>query len=64
MNQKSSVIQILKSVQQVLTSDKVLNPFSSDLGGEHQAEPVPPKSNLLVADLDAAFVQQILHISE
>jgi hypothetical protein len=45
-------------------SAKVLNPFSSDLRGKPRAKHVPPKSNRLVANLDAAFVQQILHISE
>ena len=45
-------------------SAKVLNPFSSDLRGKQRAKPVSPKSNRLVADLNAAFVQQILHISE
>jgi hypothetical protein len=45
-------------------SAKVLNPFSSDLRGKQRAKHVPPKLNPLVADLDAALVQQILHISE
>jgi hypothetical protein len=39
-----------------------LNPFSSDLGGEHRAEPVPPKPHRLVADIDATFMQQILDV--
>jgi hypothetical protein len=30
-----------------------LNPFSSDLGGEHRAEPVPPKPHRLLADFDS-----------
>ena len=34
-----------------------LNPFSSDLGGEHRAEPVPPKPHRLVADIDTPFMQ-------
>lgn len=45
-------------------SAKVLNPLSSDLGGEHRAEPVPPKPHRFMADVDAAFVQRILHISK
>jgi hypothetical protein len=42
-----------------------LHPFDppfSDLGGKHQAEPVPPEKNCLVADLHAALVQQILDV--
>ena len=43
------------------------NPFDpafSYLIGEHRAEPMPPKSNSFVADIDAALVQQILDIPE
>lgn len=42
----------------------MLNPLSSDLGGEHRAEPVPPKPHRLVADIDATFMQQILDIAK
>ena len=45
-------------------STKVLNPFSSDLGGEHRAEPVPPEPHRFVADIDATFMQQILDIAK
>jgi hypothetical protein len=38
------------------------NPTFANLGGEQRAEPVPPKPHRFVADLDAAFVQQILNI--
>ena len=38
------------------------DPFLADLRGKQRAKPVPPESNRLVADLDAAFVQQILHV--
>ncbi len=41
-----------------------LNPLSSDLGGKHQAEPVPPKPHRLVADIDATFMQQILDVAK
>ena len=41
-----------------------LNPSLSDLGSEHRAEPVPPVSHRFMADIDAAFVQQILDISK
>jgi hypothetical protein len=30
-------------------SAKVLNSLSSDLGGEHRAEPVPPEAHLLIS---------------
>ena len=40
------------------------DPFLADLSGKHRAKSVLPKSNRLVADIDAPFVQQILHISK
>ena len=40
------------------------NPLSADFSGEHWVETVPPISNRFVADVDAAFVQQVLHIPE
>ena len=45
-------------------SAKVLNPLSSDLGGEHRAEPVPPKPHRLVANIYTALVQQILDVPQ
>jgi hypothetical protein len=36
----------------------------ADLGGEHRAEAMPPKSHCLVADLDAALVQQVLDVPQ
>lgn len=36
----------------------------SDLGGKKRPEPVPPKPHGLVADIDAAFVQQVLDIAK
>jgi len=33
-----------------------------DLGGEHWPKPMPPEPDRLVADVDAAFVQQVLDI--
>lgn len=41
-----------------------LNAPFSDLGGEHFTEPVPPKSNGLLAHVDAALVEQIFHVSQ
>jgi hypothetical protein len=38
------------------------DPFLVDLSGKQRAKSVPQKSNFLVADVDAAFVQQILDI--
>ena len=35
-----------------------------DLHGKHRAEAVPPETNCFVADNDATFMQQILHIPE
>jgi hypothetical protein len=39
-------------------------PFLADLSGKQQAKSVPPKSNRLMAGVDAAFVQKILDVSE
>ena len=40
------------------------NPALSDLGREHRAEPMPPVSHRFMADIDAAFVQQIFDIAK
>ena len=45
-------------------STKLLNPFLSDLGRKHRAKSVPPESDRLMANNNAAFVQQIFHISK
>jgi hypothetical protein len=39
-------------------------PFTAYICGEHRIKPVPPKSNRLLADVDAAFVQKLLDIPE
>ncbi len=41
-----------------------VHPSAADLSRKHRTEPVPPEPNGFVADLDAAFMQQILHIAE
>ena len=41
----------------------LLNPFSADLGCKHRSKSVPPEPDRLMADLDAAFVQQVLNVS-
>jgi hypothetical protein len=41
-----------------------VDPTPADLGGEHRAEPVPPEPNGFMADLDAALMQHILHVSK
>jgi hypothetical protein len=41
----------------------LLNAFSADLGGEQRAEPIPPKPNCLVTDIDPTFVQQVFDVS-
>ena len=42
----------------------VLNPLAADLAGEHRAEPVPPQTHRLVADIDPALEQQVLDIAQ
>src|SRR5271166_1800751 len=39
-------------------------PPLSDLGGEHRAKPVPPKSDSLMADVDPPLGQQILDVAQ
>ena len=41
-----------------------LNPFSSDLGGKHRAEAMPPEPDGFVAYVYTALVQQILDVSQ
>ena len=38
------------------------DPFLADLSGKKRAKSVPPKPNRFVTDVDAAFVQKILHV--
>ena len=40
------------------------NPTFPDFRGEHRPEPVPPEPHRFMADVDAPFMQQILHIAE
>ena len=42
----------------------ILNPALPDLRGEHRAEPVPPETYRLVADVDAALEQQVLDLAQ
>ena len=42
----------------------LLDAFSADLGGEQRAEPIPPKADRFVANVDAALVQQVFDISK
>ena len=48
----------------VAMSSHRLDTLATDPGGENRAELVPPVPHLLVADLDAPFVQQILNIPQ
>jgi len=41
-----------------------VGPIAWDLGGEQQAEPVPPEPHCLMADLDAALIQQVLDVAK
>jgi hypothetical protein len=42
----------------------VIDPLSLDLGGEQRAKSVPPEPHGLVADVDAALMQQVLDVAE
>ena len=41
-----------------------VDPLLADLGGEHRAEPVPPKPHRLLADVDATLEQQVLDVAQ
>ncbi len=41
-----------------------LDPAPSDLTGKHRAKPVPPETNRLVCDVDAALVKQVLDVPQ
>ncbi len=43
---------------------QLLNTLSSDLGGKHRAEPVPPKAYCFMAYIDPTLVQQIFDITK
>ena len=40
----------------------MMNPTLPRLGGKQRTEPVPPKPNRLVTDVDATFEQQIFDL--
>jgi dihydropyrimidinase len=40
----------------------LLNTFPADLGRKHRTKSIPPKPDGFLADINATFVQQILHI--
>jgi len=46
------------------TGAQPFGPSHTDLGRKHRAGPVPPISNSLVADLDAALMEKIFYIPE
>lgn len=43
---------------------KLLNVFSSRLGGEHRTKSAPPEPHRFVAYIDAMFLQYILDIAK
>ena len=55
-----NLIQVPLPVRVRMTIDPTFPKISS----KQRSKPVPPKANCLVADLDAAFMQQILHIPQ
>ncbi len=40
------------------------DPLAPDIGSEHRAEPVPPQPHGLVADIDAAFEQEVFDVPQ
>ena len=47
-----------------VTSAHALDAVPSDLAGEDRAEPVSPEPHRFVADIDAAFVEQVLDVPQ
>ena len=41
-----------------------LNPALPDLRREHRTEPIPPQPHRLVANVDAAFEQNVLNLAQ
>jgi hypothetical protein len=46
----------------IWVSAHLADPFLADLSGKQRAKSIPLKPNRLMADVDAAFVQKIIHI--
>lgn len=42
----------------------LVDPLPPDIGGEHRPKPVPPKPHCLMAQVDAAFEQQVLDVPQ
>lgn len=42
----------------------IAGPADADLAGKHRAETINPEPHALMADIDSAFVQQILDIAQ
>jgi hypothetical protein len=42
----------------------MMNPAFPDFCGEHRTKPVPPETYCLVADIDAAFKQQVFDLPQ
>jgi hypothetical protein len=49
---------------QLWLSTHSADPVSADLSSKHRTEPVPPVPHRFAADVDAALVEQIFHISK
>ncbi len=48
----------------LVAADGGLHPLLPDLIGEHGPEPPPPEPHRLMADVDAALVQQVLDVAQ
>ena len=40
------------------------NPLPPNISREHRTKPVPPEPNRLMADIDTALKQQVLHVPQ
>ena len=56
--------EYLVELPSLVAPSRPLETVLPDLGGEHRSKSMPPKSDRLMADVDASLVNQILDIPE
>jgi hypothetical protein len=57
-------VDLVEAPSPVTMGAHPIDPLPADLGGEHRAEAVPPIADGLVAEIDAALVQQVLDVAQ
>ena len=57
-------VHLVEMPTPVPNSTHGLHPLAADVGRKHRPEPVPPKPDSLMAEVDAALEQQILNVPQ